>query len=376
MDKQKSKKQFKNYTLLIRLGLTAVLAVVFVFVFIFAGGLNYVYGLSGKIKCFANNEFEVHYIDVGQGDSAFIRFPDKTTMLIDAGPTSSGDDVCEYLTDLFKQEKIDCIDYFVLTHQDADHVGGASDVFENFQINCLYRPKVYSNYEIQTFGNPEGYEVSTTNVYNSAIVSGYNEPNCKIRYSCAGINWGNEKYTVKFLSPNKDNYKNDNNAYSPIIKITYLSRSFLFTGDAESKIENEVIERFPEELKADVLKVAHHGASNGSGETFLSYVKPSVAVISVGKKNSYGHPNSSTLDRLNNINCKVYMTSTYGSIAMSVDSAGNIVLGGKSATVTDFALIVSIFFIAIVIVWGVKPKSKKRKKSKKYKQQEEKAKNK
>lgn len=70
------------------------------------------------------------------------------------------------------------------------------------------------------------------------------------------------------------------------------------------------------------------------------------------------------------------MTSTYGSIAMSVDSAGNIVLGGKSATVTDFALIVSIFFIAIVIVWGVKPKSKKRKKSKKYKQQEEKAKNK
>ncbi len=356
MAKQKKKSDFENKVLSIRLILTAVLAVAFVFIFVFCGGIILLTGQVGNVKCFIDNDFEVHFIDVGQGDSIFIKFPDKTTMLIDAGPDSSSEIICDYLEDLFKQEKINKIDSFIITHQDSDHTGGADEVFKKFQINYFYRPMVLSTYEVENFSNPNNYKISESNTYDEAIVASYNEPNCIMRYSFAGITWGNNKYSVKFLSPNKTSYSNSNN-YSPIIKITYQSRSFLFTGDAETVAENEVIETSSALLEADVLKVSHHGASNGTSSNFLNYVKPAVAIISVGRGNSYGHPADETILRLQNLGCKIYQTAYKGAIAMSVDSKGNIIMGGKNnMPAVDMTIIICVFIIAVLIVWGVKVK--------------------
>lgn len=363
MTNQKKNKDFKDKVLTIRLILTAVLSVVFLLVFFLCGGALLLFNKIGEVKCFAKNDFEVHYLDVGQGDCSFIRFPDNTTMLIDAGVSGSGDKICDYLKDLFKQEGLDDIDYFLLTHQDSDHVGGASDVFKNFQVNCLFRPMVYSTSEVEMFNNLEDYTVSNGIYYDEAIMSAYNEPNCVIRYSMAGISWGNDSYSVKFLSPNLTKYSSSN-AYSPIVKISYRERSFLFTGDAESKTENEVIEKCPELLKADVLKVAHHGAKTGTSQKFLSYIQPKIAIISVGR-NSYGHPADETIERLQAINCKIYQTMSLGDIALSVDSKGTIVMGGENnAPIIDVTIVISVFIVGILVVWGVQPSKKKGKKAK------------
>lgn len=364
MAKQKKTQEFKYKILAIRLALTAILAVAFLLIFFLCGGIAFISNNIGEVKCFASNEFEIHYIDVGQGDCTFIRFPDKKTMLIDAGPTSSKNKVCEYLDDLFKQESIDAIDYFLLTHQDSDHIGGASSVFENFQVNILYRPMVLSTYEVENFGNPQNYKTSSGVYYDNAIVAAYNEPNCSIRYSMADIGWGNNKYSVKFLSPS-DNFYSNSNDYSPIVKIVYGEKSFLFTGDAESKAENEVIENYSQDLKADVLKVGHHGSKTSTSQEFLSYVQPKIAIISVGMKNSYGHPAEETIERLKAINCKIYQTSVIGDIALSVDSQGNIIMGGKNnAPMIDMTIVIAVFVVGVLIVWGVQPIKRKQKTSK------------
>ncbi len=365
MAKQRNK-DFDNKILGIRLGLTAILAFAFLLIFFLCGGAYLLFNKMGEVKCFSGNDFEVHFIDVGQGDSAFIRFPDNTNLLIDAGPYSQRNNLCNYLKDLFKQENISQIDNFLITHQDSDHVGGAQAIFENFDVKCFYRPKVYSNYEIENFGNPEDYAISQSATYNYCITSAYNE-SCSIRFSCSDINWGNNQYSVKFLSPNEDKYSNSN-SYSAVVKITYRDRSFLFTGDANSVTENEIIKKYPHELDVDVLKVAHHGAKSDTFSNFLTYVKPDRAVISVGKNNSYGHPASQIIQTLENINCKVYQTSLVGSVAMSVDGQGNILVGGKSnSPIIDVTIVIGVFVIGILIVWGVKPADKKKTKKKKSK---------
>ena len=354
MPKQK-KSGFREKDLIIRISLTAVLAVVFFSVFFAFGGVNLILNRIGEVKCFADYDFEVHYIDVGQGDSTFIRFPDGSNMLIDAGPSSSGVRLVNYLSDLFKQEGIAKIDRFLFTHQDSDHIGGAPNVFATFQVDYVYRPMVYCQYEVSNFENLQDYNVSTTSYYNKAIIASYNEPNCKVYFSKADIEWGNSEYSVKFLSPNEEKYSS-NNAYSPIVKVVYKSRSFLFTGDAESVTENEVIKLHSGELKADVLKVAHHGGKYSSSAKFLAYVSPKIAIISVGKNNSYGHPTEETLGRIEEVGATVYQTAIEGSIALSVDGDNNIIKGGVNNQ-PDFDLtIVIVFFIAgVLVVWGVRP---------------------
>lgn len=349
MKKQK-KIDYKSKILTIRLSLSLLLAVAFMLVFFLCGGLTLLLGKVGQEKCFSKEDFEVHFIDVGQGDATFLRFPDNTTMLIDAGPTYTA--VCNYLEDIFMQEDINKIDYFVLTHQDADHVGGAVGIFDKFDIVNFYRPMVYSTYEVETFGNKENFTQSNTKAYNDAIISAYQEK-CNIEYNFEGVSWGNDDYKVQFLSPNEIKYSSSN-AYSPIIRVEYSSKVFLFTGDAEVESEQEVIDKFPKLLDADILKVAHHGSKNGTSAKFLQYVTPEYAIISVGK-NSYNHPNEETLARLSEVGSKVYLTLQSGSIAVTV-KGGQIVFGGYTNSPTvDLTIIVFVFVLAILTVWGVKP---------------------
>lgn len=262
-----------------------------------------------KINSVAQNNIEeitnvegnmiVNYIDVGQADAILVEVGSKK-LLIDAGKTEAGEKVAEFLDD----KNVKKIDYVIATHPHEDHVGGMSYIIDNFDIGKFYSPKV----------------TTTTKTYENMINS-LKKKNLKITSLKGGEDPGIDLDGAKIevFSPNSYKYEDLNN-YSPIIKITYGEKSFLFTGDAEKEIENEVIDKNVD-LKSDVLKVGHHGSTSSTTQEFLNEVSPSIAVISVGKNNTYKHPGEKTLIKLEKKNVKIYRTDIDGNIILSTDGS-------------------------------------------------------
>ena len=237
---------------------------------------------------------KVHYIDVGQGDSIFIELPNNETMLIDAGDSSAK----KTIIDTIKGYGIDTINYFVLTHPHADHIGSAASIVESFNIKSIYMPKVASN--TKTFEN---------------LLNAINKKGLKIKEAKKGVNILDiDNLKIEILSPTKDKYTDLNN-YSAVIKLTYKDTKFLFTGDAEAEVESELTD-----IDIDVLKVGHHGSDSSTTTDFLNKTTPSISIISVGKGNKYDHPKETTLNKLNKIGSKVYRTDELGTI--TVESNG------------------------------------------------------
>lgn len=243
----------------------------------------------------ANGDMLVaHFIDVGQGDANFIELPNGETMLIDAGIQSSGDDIIEYIENLGYTN----IDYVVSTHPHADHIGGMALVIEAFNVENIYMPKA----------------VSTSKTYENLLETIQNR-GLSIKTGRAGVEILNtDDLNIILLAPTKESYNNLNN-YSIVLKITYGDVSFVYTGDAEE----ESLEEITGNLKADVLKVGHHGSNTSTTKSFLEQVKPEYAIISVGAKNSYGHPNSSTLELLEEYTNNIYRTDINGTVIIRSD---------------------------------------------------------
>lgn len=325
--------------------------------FFLGGGLKY-FQPAVAIKNFKELPFEIHFIDVGLGDSIFMRLPNGETMLVDCGPNEKNNQVVSYLSDLFKAEEIDDIDYLVLTHSDADHVGKAVEVFENFQVNTLYRPRLSCQYEVSIGKNLNGYREVDTATYNNVIKAAYNEDGCDIIYSEAGIKLFDNNFSVEFLSPNEERYSSYNN-YSPMIMVTYDSAKFLLVGDAEGVAEKEVIALHGDNLKADVLKVGHHGSSTSSSEEFLAKVRPSFAIISTSKDNKFGFPKEDTLARLSAVDAQIRSTADLGSIVMSVKDGKIVECDKNEKPIFDIPILIVCSCMAIIIIWGFKIPKKK-----------------
>ena len=235
----------------------------------------------------------VHYIDVGQGDCILIQVNNKN-LLIDSGPSSNRKELLDYLEKL----NIKKLDYIIATHPHEDHIGNMDTIIRRYNIESFYSPKV--THSSTTFEN---------------MISSLVDKNLKINIlnkGVSGIDLG-KNTSVSVYSPLENLYTDNLNDYSPIIKITFLNNSFLFTGDAEISTENTVLSQ-NENLKCDILKVGHHGASTSTSHDFITAVNPSVAIISVGKNNSYGHPTPETLSRLNSLNIKTIRTDINGTI--------------------------------------------------------------
>lgn len=242
----------------------------------------------------AKDEMIVHFIDVGQGDCILVQVNDYN-MLIDSGPFEANRKVKEYLEGL----NINTIDYLIATHPHEDHIGNMSYIINNYNVLSFYSPKVITN--------SSSFE---------KLIDALNINKLKanvIKANMNSINLG-ENTKVEFFSPNLDYYENLNN-YSPIMKITYKNTSFLFTGDAEELIENEVISN-NYNLKSDILKVGHHGSSTSTSKDFYENVNPSISVITVGV-NSYGHPTSKTLNKIKS--SKIHRTDKDGDIVIISD---------------------------------------------------------
>ena len=243
----------------------------------------------------SGTKLKVHYIDVGQGDSEFIELPNGKTILIDAGNPENGQQIVGYIKNLGHSK----IDYLVATHPHADHIGGMAAVINSFNIGSFYAPKV----------------TTTTQTYKS-LISALQSKKLGIHVAKAGTNMfkaGN--LSADIIAPVSIS-GDDLNQYSAVIMLTYGDNRFLFTGDAGEPSESQITA----DVKADVLKVGHHGSSTSTSQAFLNKVKPKYAVIEVGTGNSYGHPTAATLSKLQAIGATIYRTDKDGTIIFTSDS--------------------------------------------------------
>ena len=242
-----------------------------------------------------NSNFEVHFIDVGQADSALIEC-DGETMMIDGGNVADSNVVAAYL----KKEDVTELNYVVCSHAHEDNVGGLSGALSVTKADNIYAPKTETN----------------TKAYKN-FKKKAEEQNVEIKHPNVGDEIQLGSSTVEFLGPVDENGK-DLNSTSIVLKITYGNTSFLFTGDAESDEEEEILNSGAD-LKSTVLKVGHHGSRTSTSYPFLREVMPQYAVISVEKGNSYGHPNEETLSKLSDAGVEVYRTDESGDIVMTSD---------------------------------------------------------
>ncbi len=237
----------------------------------------------------------VHFIDVGQGDATLITLGEHA-MLIDAGNNDMGTTVQLYL----KKQGVKKLDYVIGTHPDADHIGGLDVILTKFDCERVIMPEI----ERENTTYREVTEAMKYRRYEKTL------PATGETYS-----FGTATFTV--VSAEGD-YGEEYNNYSVGIRLSYGDTAFLFVGDAEKAAEDAMLEAGIS-LKADVLKVGHHGSSDSTSEAFLAAVNPEAAVISCGMGNDYGHPHRRTLDRLREEKIAVYRTDEQGSIVAISD---------------------------------------------------------
>lgn len=239
---------------------------------------------------------EVHFIDVGQGDSILVR-SDGQYMLIDGGKKSQSETVLNYLN----EQGVKDIKYVVGTHPHEDHIGGLVAVLDNFEVENIMLPNVISN----------------TRIFEDLLdVIDKNGLKIKKPNPLDTFNIGKSKVTI--LGPNSEKYSLTND-YSIVLKLENGKNSFIFTGDAEKKAEMEVVEAHKSILKVDVLKTGHHGSKTSTNGGFLDAVSPKYAIISVAEDNIYDHPDSEVLKRLEEREVKIFRTDLDGNIVVKSD---------------------------------------------------------
>lgn len=239
-----------------------------------------------------NDNLKIHYIDVGQADSILIE-NNNEYMLIDGGNNVDG----PLLVDYFNSLGIEEFKYLVATHPHEDHIGGLDSIIDNFDIGTIYMPDA----------------ITTTRTFEDLLDS---------------IERKNLTYTIPIIDNtfklNDCNFKiiytgtdtKDLNNTSIILKMTYNNTSFLFTGDATDITEEKILSK---DIKADVLKVGHHGSKYSTTDKFLNKVNPKYAIISVGIDNKYNHPATSTINKLEKNNIETYRTDQNGTIIATSD---------------------------------------------------------
>ena len=257
---------------------------------------------SESVKLQDNVNLEVYFLDVGQADSILIKLEDEY-MLIDAGNNEDGVKLVNYFNELGIKE----FKYVFGTHPHEDHIGGMDDIITNFKIDNYYMPD----------------KITTTKTFEDVLDALINN-NLQYAILEKGDEFNLSSANFKVIYAGDET--NDINDSSIVLKLTYGNNSFLLTGDATSNVEKTLLN---DNIKSDVLKVAHHGSNYSSTEEFLDVVSPKYAVISVGKNNSYNHPSNSTLKKLNDRNIKLYRTDLDGTIKFTSD--------GENITITTIS---------------------------------------
>lgn len=233
------------------------------------------------------NTLNVYFIDVGQADSILLENKGHY-MLIDAGNNEDGPKLVKYFSEFGIKE----FDYVVGTHAHEDHIGGMDDIIKNFKIDNFYMPDA----------------VTTTKTFED-VLDALEETNVIFQTPKVNQTFNLQDTTITTLSVTADE-KNLNDT-SIVLKVKHGTNTFLFMGDASTKIEKNLLNK---DIKSDVLKVGHHGSRYSTSLEFLKKASPEYAVISVGENNTYKHPHEEILKRLEEQNIQIYRTDKQGTI--------------------------------------------------------------
>ncbi len=248
-----------------------------------------------------NECLAVHFIDVGQGDSIFVQAPNGKRMLIDAGENGNDKKVLAYL-DKYGSRKID---YVVATHPHSDHIGSLDEVINACTVHNVIMPRL------------SAVNTPATSVYSS-LLRAVKQSKAQVISAKPGKAFTLGEAVCTVLSPSVQS-ENLNNM-SVVLRVEMKEKSFLFTGDAETAVEKELMSgKYASLLDADVLKLGHHGSSTSSSAAFLKAVLPEYAVISCGVGNDYGHPHKETMQKLGQMETTVLRTDKMGSIRIYTD---------------------------------------------------------
>ena len=244
----------------------------------------------------SGGEVQFHFIDVGQGDAALIR-TEKGDILIDAGTNSSEDELKAYLDSLGVTD----IEYAVFTHPHEDHIGGADMVLNTYNVKNVVLP-----------------DATSTSKTFERMMDAIEAEKCGVIEATPDKTFKVGELTCTILAPISTSYT-ETNDYSVVIRADYGETSVLFTGDAETHSEEEMLERyrFKGLLDCDILKAGHHGSDTSSSQAFLDAVTPVYAVISVGEGNTYGHPIQAILARYEAMKAEILRTDKEGDIVFT-----------------------------------------------------------
>jgi competence protein ComEC len=247
---------------------------------------------------------ELHMIDVGQGDALAIRTPRGRWILIDAGRSWRGGDAGRATVIPYLRRRGGALAAFVLSHPHADHAGGAATIVRSL------RPTIF--WDAAYLGTSESYHNTLTAIANSGVRWERVRPGQR-----ADI----DEVQLEFLAPDSVWMRgiDDPNEASVVLRVRYGAVRFLLVGDAEREEERWLLERDSLALRAEVLKVGHHGSSTSSTERFLRAVQPVVALVSVGAGNAYRHPSADVIASLAGQGATVLRTDRHGAVVVRTD---------------------------------------------------------
>ena len=284
----------------------------------------------------SGGELQVHVLDVGpiEGDSILIISPAGKSVLIDAGDAGKG----KIVLDALKRYKVERLDYFIATHPHPDHIGGADEVLNGIKVNTVIDngvdlstpvppPAANSNRKGSRLPPPPPPKKKGKTItgffdeYEAALKQNgaqYEKAQPGKKYDLGG------GAIVTVLAPSepfftKEQMKtdgNDTNANSIVLRLDYGDFSMLFMGDAEAQSEQRLLNK-DVELKATIVKIAHHGSKYATSEDFVKRAQPEAVIISDGAWNRYGHPSQVVLDRLKAAGAKVFRTDLQGEITIT-----------------------------------------------------------
>lgn len=259
------------------------------------------YSLCGFYKPLVPaGQLRITFFEVGNGDCILLQSGDETA-LIDAGGDRQSEEV---ITDL-KVHGITRIDHVVATHADTDHIGSLDEVIRTFSIGTFWMPLYSPEYEPTT----RSYLELRDALYEKSI------PISTASY-LQGFSVGRAQVT--FLNDMDTTDYTDENRRSVVCRVAFGDHVILLMGDADQEAELQLLD-IPSMLKADVIKIGHHGSDTSSHPLFIDTVDPEIAVITCGFANEYGHPHTKTIETLAAVNASVYRTDLNGAITITSD---------------------------------------------------------
>jgi competence protein ComEC len=274
-----------------------------------------------------DGRLRIDFLDVGQGDAALVTMPDGTTLLIDGGgrpsyarpsPANADEEEAEpferdargigeaVVSEYLWWRGLDRVDYILATHADADHMEGLNDIARNFKVRAALVARAP-----RTDAQFARFAATTEAEGVSLFLLGRGD---RLRFGAVTAD-------VLWPMPDESGLASSNNNDSIVLRLRFGERTFLLTGDIERKAE-EALVAARDELSSDLVKVAHHGSKTSSTQEFVTAVRPSLAVISVGLTSPYGHPRPEVMERWRNAGAQIMTTGERGTITVSTDGHG------------------------------------------------------